>query len=90
MKLTTDPDPRLLVPADAALIGGWCGPGLLDDQPVLIDGDNDCIVLLDGTTVLYDTSYLPIVFDVRMQSLGTLSLDLSRAECRDRVCRSPR
>lgn len=81
------PDPRLLLPATRALLEGWCGPGLLDNEPVLVDGDNGCVIRLDGTPLDYDTSYLPVVFDAYMRSRGTLRLDLSRAECRDRVAR---
>lgn len=81
------PDPRLLLPATRALLEGWCGPGLLDNEPVLVDGDNGCVIRLDGTLVEYDTSYLPVVFDTDMRPCGTLSLPLSRAECRDRVAR---
>lgn len=81
------PDPRLLLPATRELLEGWCGPGLLDNEPVLVDGDNGCVIRLDGTPLDYDTSYLPVVFDAYMRSRGTLRLDLSRAECRDRVAR---
>lgn len=80
----TAPDPRLLLPATRALLKGWCGPGVLDGRLVLVDGDNDSVVLLDGASVMYNPAHLPAVFD---EDLGELTLDLSRAECWDRVCR---
>lgn len=76
------PDPRLLVPATRALLEGWCGPvvtssmagaGVSDGSAVLrVDSGERCRVV--GWS--YDWYPLRNVF-----------LDLSRAECRDRVAR---
>lgn len=83
----TAPDPRLLLSATRALLEGWCGPGGLDGRLVLVDGDGELVVLLDGAWIFYNAAYLPVVFDEDMRPMGELTLDLSRAECRDRVAR---
>lgn len=81
----------LLTPATADLLEGWTGPVVArdragGDEPAIVDGDNQVVWLLDGSTVDYNTSYLPVLFDDQMNHVEIL-LDLSRAECRDRVAR---
>ncbi len=76
-------DERLLVTCTRALLEGWCGPvhGLVfDGVPVraVCIGDFDA----DGDVYLWTE-----VGDVEVPP-GELSLDLSRAECRDRVVRA--
>lgn len=73
------PDPRLLVPATRALLDGWCGP---------VDASGNPAALLWGWDESALVAWLGLgVGSLRQVPMSTLSLDLSRAECRDRVAR---
>ena len=63
----------LLLPATAALLDGWCGPVTVyaSEETCVVDG---CAWSLGG-------------FWESLDAMGPMTLDLSRAECRDRVAR---
>lgn len=77
-------DERLMIPATTALLDGWCGPVQLETQGrgwlpgVAMDGVI-AILTVHGECKAVD------VLDRR--KLEYVRLDLSRAECRDRVAR---
>lgn len=70
------PDPRLLVQATPDLLEGWCGPVVVRDRTT------------EHHTVWQNGGWLD-TFTRRWRPLGdgNVHLDLSRAECRDRVAR---
>lgn len=68
-------DPRLLVPATPALLKGWCGPVVYDgEQTVTYDG----LVFRD---VYGNGGWWPV------DGVLAVLLDISCAECRDRIVR---
>lgn len=70
-------DERLLLQATPALLDGWCGPVVLPD------------VEMHGAIVTHGMSYAYVWSDggICRYEPADLYLDLSRAECRDRVAR---
>ena len=64
----------LLTPATAELLAGWCGP-------VVFDGTT-AVVVDDGTVTVPGWGWQPL-----HEHAPRLSLDLSRAECRDWAAR---
>lgn len=92
-------DSRLLVPATAALLDGWCGPALAEDSdgnwaPVVVialarpDLLAAWVVDLDLDALDDRADQIAEDCDGRIAELVSfvhLSLDLSRAECRSRV-----
>lgn len=78
-------DSRLLVPATQALLEGWCGPvvwlpaGATTGIPATWDGRVGVISYRHGGVV--------DAWDWETTTDDALLLDLSRAECRDRVAR---
>lgn len=70
-------DPRLLVPATPALLDGWCGPVWWSHRTIALAGVNDG----ELWGLCWDTGAF------RTVPIAEVHLDLSRAECRDRVAR---
>lgn len=70
-------DERLLLPATRALVEGWCGP-------VVVRGLSP---FHDGPAVLLGPHDVEEGCEVASVSPDEIRLDLSRAECRDRVWR---
>ena len=79
------PDPRLLVQATPELLDGWCGPVLLETQGLgWVPG-----VVLDGVAaILSEHGECKAVDALDDRKLAHVHLDLSRAECRDRIDRA--
>lgn len=84
-------DSRLLIEATPALLSGWAGPVVFTRG-----GGTPGVVV--GTTRLGSTGeWVPLVWwlpdddglgEAKPSHVSSLSLDLSRAECRDRVARA--
>ena len=73
-------DERLLVPATRALVDGWCGPVVVDGRATVTWWDNGASSVWVETTPDGDGYWL-------IAAIASAALDLSRAECRDRVAR---
>lgn len=75
---------RIFLPATVAILEGWCGPARFSDHQAL------CVVLAVGIGT-HDRPWVELFHTGRCEafrtSLGTVSLDLSRTEVRDRVLR---
>lgn len=85
-------DSRLLVPASAALLDGWCGPVVLLDPHergsdlvgAHLYRDGQVSVFADWTARRTWSTSVSSIHGV----LDRVMLDLSRAECRDRIIRA--
>lgn len=83
-------DSRLLVPATPALLEGWCGPVLAHvydkPEPCVLIGPS-VLELDDGTEVMDYALHVVDGETFDTAPVDDIALDLSRAECRDRVAR---
>jgi len=76
-------DPRLLLPAADALLRVWCGPVVLDGYDTVARWSNG-----ESSVLVIESPDLEYWVCLDMIGSGRLFLDLSRAECRDRVARA--
>lgn len=90
MSAPDEPDERLLLPATRALLKEWCGPVVVRGLSPFYDGP--AVLLGPDTREPSERAgdwsvYLEDGCEVASVSPDEIRLDLSRAECRDRVVR---